>query len=219
MDRFIDTVMIGSDRVDERARLITRLCDTVAPLVGDLGPDTAPLIRGALLATIRAGHARPLDVVADVLARLCEATGATVAWRSPSLSAGESLALGLCDGRGVTDYAAGATIGVDRDEVARARDRARESIALPPAPPACTRRHADTADGDTCVTCMLVRADAATARARVATHLGVPQGLVMDRVVARAQQWQADVLRPRTRAVADGPSPWTAVAGLAAQRA
>ena len=214
MDRFIDSVMIGSDRLDERARLLTRLCDTVAPVVGDLGHDTPGLIRESLLGAVRAAHARPFDVVADVLARLAAATG--TAWVHPDdLSPGGVLVLAACDGRGVTDYALGATIGIDRDEIGSARDVARLGVGLPPAPPACTRRHADHADGDSCVTCMLVRADMTTARARVHDVGLVVRGRVMDRVVDHARQWQADMLRPRLHAVLDGPSPWTAVAGLA----
>ena len=213
MDRFIDSVMIGSERVDERARLITRLCDTVAPVVGDLGPDTGGLIRAALLGAMRAAHARPLDVVADVLARLDQATCVRPE-PARELSPGGALAIGVCDGRGVTDYALGATVGIDRDEVASARDVARLVVGLPPAPPACTRRHADWQDDDACVSCMLVRADAATARMHVEDMELVARGLVMDRLVERAQQWQADMLRPRLHAVLDGPSPWTAVAGL-----
>lgn len=214
MDRFIDNVMIGSDRVDERARLLTRLCDTVAPVVGDLGGDTPELIREALLGAARSAHPRPLDVVADVLARLSMGIG--TAWLHPDeISPGGVLSLACCDGRGVSDYALGATVGIDRDEVAGARDLARLEVGLPPAPPACTRRHADHADGDTCVTCMLVRADALTARARVNDAGLVVRGRIMDRVVDHARQWQADMLRPRLHAVLDGPSPWTAVAGLA----
>lgn len=216
MDRFIDTVMIGSERIDERARLITRLCDTVAPLVGDLGGDTPALVRGALLATMRQAHARPLDVVADVLDRLSESVGVVVTWRTATLAPGEALALGVCDGRGLTDFALGAAVGVDRDEVAVARDRARLDVGLPPAPPACTRRHADLGDADTCAACMLVRADGATATARVRAEVGVPGGIVMDRVVERAHQWQAAVMRPRLRPVPGGPSPWTAMARLGA---
>lgn len=214
MDRFIDTVMIGSDRIDERARLIARLSDTVAPLVGDLGPDTHDHIRCALLATMRRGHTRPLDVVAEVLDRLSELVGIQVVWRLPAVSPGEALSLGLCDGHALTDYAVGATVGVDRDEVAAARDTARLAVGLPPAPPACTRRHADVGFADACVTCVLVRADGAIAQTRVLTHLGLPHGVVMERVVDRARQWQADVLRPRLRHATGGPSPWTAIAGV-----
>ena len=214
MDRFIDSVMLGSDRVDERVRLLTRLGDTIAPVVGDLGRDTPALVREALLGAVRAGHARPFDVVADVLARMSAATGTS--WVHPEgLSPGGVLGLAACDGRGVSDYALGATVGIDRDEVATVRDHARLGVGLPPAPPACTRRHADHADGDTCVTCMLCRADAATARARVHDVGLVVRGRVMDQVVDHASQWQADMLRPRLHAVVDGPSPWTAVAGLA----
>lgn len=215
MDRFIDSVMIGSNRIDERARLLTRLCDTVAPLVGDLGPSTPDLIRTALLGTVRVGHRRPLDVVADVLGRLCEAVGADVAWQHPDLTTGEALALGMCDGRGLSDYALGAAIGIDRDEIAAARDDARLAIGLPPAPPACTRRHPDATDREACATCMLVRADAVTARARAADQGVLPCGTVIDAVVRHATAWQADMLRPRLRPEGSGPSPWTAVAGLA----
>lgn len=213
MHRFIDSAMIGSDRVDERVRLITRVCDTLAPVVGDLGRDTPELIREALLGAMRAQHGRPLDVVADVLGRLSAATGTP--WRcAAGLAPGGVLTLSACDGHGVSDYALGATVGVDRDEVACVRDQARLVVGLPPAPPACTRRHAELADG-ACVTCMLVRADTATARTRVHEEGVVVGGRVLDRVVAHAQQWQADMLRPRLHAVLDGPSPWTAVAGLA----
>lgn len=216
MDRYIDTVMIGSDRVDERARLITRLSDTVGPLVGRLGPHTPEHIRCALLAAMRRGHERPLDVVADVLDRLCEAIGVDVVWQLPGVTPGEGLALGFCDGHGLADFAVGATLGVDRDEVATARDAARLEVGLPPAPPACTRRHADVGVANTCVTCVLVRADAMIAHARVLTHLGLPCGTVMDRVVARARQRQADVLRPRLCHAVSGPSPWTAIVGVPA---
>lgn len=216
MDRYIDTVMIGSDRVDERARLIARLSDTVAPLVGDLGPDTRTHIRSALVATMRCGHARPVDVVAEVLDHVTEAMGVEVVWRLPGVSPGETLSLGLCDGHGLTDYAVGATLGVDRDEVAAARDTARLDVGLPPAPPACTRRHADVGFADACVTCVLVRADAATAQARVSMRLGLPCGVVMERVVERARRWHADVLRPRLHHTTSGPSPWTAIAGITA---
>lgn len=214
MDRFIDNVMLGSDRVDERARLLTRLHDTVAPVVGDLGHDTPGLVREALLGAVRAAHARPFDVVADVFARLSEATDTS--WAHPGdLSPGGVLALAACDGRGVSDYALGATVGIDRDEVACTRDRARLTVGLPPAPPACTRRHADHADGDTCVGCMLVRADTVTARTRVRDVGVVVRGRATDRVMEHAHQWQAEMLRPRLHAVLDGPSPWTAVAGVA----
>lgn len=216
MDRYIDTVMIGSDRVDERARLIARLCDTVGPLVGELGPRTPDHIRGALLATMRRGHQRPLDVVAEVLDHLSETIGVEVVWQLPGATPGEALALGLCDGHGLTDFAVGATLGVDRDEVAAARDTARLEVGLPPAPPACTLRHADVGCADTCVACVLVRADAMTAQARVLTHLGLPCGVVMDRVITRIQQWQSDVLRPPLPDDPSGPSPWTAIAGVTA---
>ena len=215
MDRFIDSVMLGSDRVDERARLITRLSDTVAPLVGDLGPDTPDLIRLALLGAMRAGHRQPLDVVADVLDRLSSAVGCRPARRPDAVSPGQALALGACDGHGLSDYALGAAIGIDRDEIAAARDSARLAVGLPPAPPACTRRHADRREGDSCVTCMLVRADTMTAHARVVDQGGVPTGVVIDRVVDHARRWQADMLRPRVLPAAGGPSPWTAIAGLA----
>lgn len=213
VDRYIDSVMIGSDRVDERARLITRLCDTIAPLVGDLGPDTPELVRASLLGAMREVHRLPLDVVADVLERLSAAVGVAER-RTSALSPGEALALGVCDGRGVTDYALGAAIGIDRDEIAVARDVARLAVGLPPAPPACTRRHGEQPDTESCISCMLVRADAATARGRVLDEGIVLEGVVVDRIVARAHAWQADMLRPRVRPVADGPSPWTAVAGL-----
>lgn len=216
MDRYIDTVMIGSDRVDERARLIARLSDTVGSLVGELGPQTPDHIRCALLASMRRGHERPLDLVADVLDRLSETIGVDVVWRLPGVSPGEALALGFCDGHGLTDFAVGATLCVDRDEVAAARDASRLEVGLPPAPPACTRRHADVGFADSCVTCVLVRADAMTAHSRVLTHLGLPCGTVMDRVVARARQWQADALRPRLRQAAHGPSPWTSMVDVSA---
>ena len=214
MDRYIDSVMVGSDRVDERARLITRLCDTVAPLVGDLGPDTPELIRSALLGAMRAAHVRPVDVVADVLGGLADATGAPL----PTLDdvpPGGTLALGVCDGRGVSDHALAAATGIDRDAVATCRDAARLVVGLPPAPQACTRRHAERPDDRVCAVCVLVRADAATARALVEDRGLVPRGRVIDRVVERATRWQADMLRPRVHAVVDGPSPWTAIAGLA----
>lgn len=216
MDRYIDTVMIGSDRVDERARLIARLCDTVGPLVGELGPRTPDHIRGALLATMRRGHSRPLDVVAEVLDHLSESIGVEVVWQLSGVTPGEALALGLCDGHGLTDYAVGATLGVDRDEVATARDTARLEVGLPPAPPACTLRHTDVGFADGCVACVLVRADAMTAQARVLTHLGLPCGVVMDRVITRVEQWQSDVLRPPSPDDPSGPSPWTAIAGVTA---
>lgn len=216
MDRYIDTAMIGSDRIDERARLIARLSDTVGALVGELGPRTPDHIRCALLATMRRGHERPLDVVADALDHLSEATGVDVVWRLPGVTPGEALSLGFCDGHGLTDYAVGATLAVDRDEVATARDAARLEVGLPPAPPACTHRHADVGFADACVACVLVRADAMTAQARVLTHLGLPSGTVMDRVITRARQWQADALRPRLRKTASGPSPWTAIADATA---
>lgn len=216
MDRYIDTVMIASDRIDERARLIARLSDTIGPLVGELGPRTPDHIRCALLATVRRGHERPLDVVADALDHLSEAVGVDVVWRLPGVTPGGALALGFCDGHGLTDYAVGATLGIDRDEVAAARDAARLQVGLPPAPPACTRRHADVGFADTCVTCVLVRADAMTAHSRVVTHLGLPCGTVMDRVITHAQQWQADALRPRLRQTASGPAPWTATADATA---
>ena len=95
------------------------------------------------------------------------------------------------------------------------RDAARLVVGLPPAPPACTRRHAEQPDDRVCAICMLVRADAATARALVEDRGLVPRGLVIDRVVERATRWQADMLRPRVDTVVDGPSPWTAIAGLA----
>lgn len=211
MDRYIDSVMLGSDRVDERARLIARLCDTVLPLVGDLGPRTPDLVRSALLGAMREEHHRPLDVVADVLDRLATAIGLGRP-RNQVLSPGEALAVGVCDGRGCTDHALGAVIGIDRDEVAAARDVGRLAIGLPPAPPPCTRRHADDGQGATCVTCMLVRADAGTARRRVEEHGLVAEGLVVDRVVARARAWESEMLRPRLQHVADGPAPWTAIA-------
>lgn len=214
MDRYIDSVMVGSDRIDERARLLTRLCDTVAPLVGDLGPTTPDLIRGALLAAMREAHQRPLDVVAGVLERLCSAVGDTPHWHRRAHSPGEALAVGACDGRGVSDHALGAAIGIDRDEVAAARDRARLAIGLPPAPPGCTRRHLEDLEPVSCVTCMLVRADTATAHARVVEQGCVPEGVVIDRVVEHAQRWHADMLRPRLHPVTDGPSPWTAIAGM-----
>ena len=115
----------------------------------------------------------------------------------------------------MTDYALAATTGVDRDAVAGCRDAGRLLVGLPPAPPACTRRHAERPGDPACATCMLVRADTATARTRVAGHGLVPHGLVMDRVVRAGDQWQADMLRPRLHTVVDGPSPWTAIAGLA----
>lgn len=216
MDRFIDTVMLGSDRVDEQARLITRLSDSVGALVGDLGPATAELVRAALLAATGAHHRRPLDVVADVLVHLAAAVGDATVRCHPSLSPGQALALGACDGHGLTDYALGASIGIDRDEVATARDEARRVIGLPPAPAACTRRHPATAARATCVACMLVRADTAAARARVSTQVGVPDGVVIHRVVAHARHWQDDRLRPRPLPTGAGPTPWTAVAGLTA---
>lgn len=215
MDRYIDSVMLGSDRVDERARLIARLSDTVAPLVGDLGPDTPDLIRSALLGAMRTGHHRPLDVVADVLDRLSTAVGCAPAYRPDTVTPGGALALGACDGHGLSDYALGAAIGIDRDEVAAARDAARLAVGLPPAPPACTRRHLDRRESDTCVSCMLVRADTRTARARVVDQGVVPSGVVIDRVVEHARRWQADMLRPRVRPAVGGPSPWTAIAGVA----
>lgn len=216
MDRYIDTVMIGSDRVEERARLIARLSDTVGPLVGELGPRTPDHIRCALLRTMRRGHERPIDVVAEVLDHLSEAVGVEVVWRLPGVTPGEALALGLCDGHRLTDFAVGATLGVDRDEVATARDAGRLEVGLPPAPPACTQRHADVGLTDTCVACVLVRADAMTAHSRVLTRLGLPCGTVMDRVVTQAQRWQSDALRPRLHRAASGPSPWTAIAGVTA---
>jgi hypothetical protein len=204
VDRFIDNVMLGSDRVDERARLITRLCDTVAPLVGDLGPTTPELIRTSLLAAVSAAHERPLDVVADLLEVLSEAVGVDVDWRDDRLSPGGSLALGACDGHGVSDFALGAVLGVDRDEV-----------GLPPAPPACTRRHHEPRPAQGCVACMLVEADTTTASARVEDIGARPHGVVVDRVVARARAWQAEMVRPRRGSTLAGPSPWTSVAGLA----
>lgn len=211
MDRYIDSVMLGSDRVDERARLIARLCDTVVPLVGDLGPRTPDLVRAALLGAMRQEHHRPLDVVADVLDRLASAIGLGRP-ASTVLSPGEALAVGVCDGRGCSDHALGAVIGIDRDEVASARDVGRLAIGLPPASPACTRRHADDGQGASCVTCMLVRADTAAARGRVEEHGLVAEGLVLDRVVARARAWESEMLRPRLQPVTDGPAPWTAIA-------
>lgn len=216
MDRYIDSVMIGSDRVDERVRLITRLCDMVAPLVGDLGPRTDELIRTSLLATMREAHGRPLDVVGDLLDRLSEAAGTPVTWRRPALAPGQSFAVGLCDGRSLTDFALGAAVGIDRDEVSAARDQGRFALDLPPAPPACTTRHAEVGQRETCVSCALVMADAAMARPRVAASLGVPTGVVMDRVVARAEEWQAATLRPRFHASMSGPLPWVGLTSLSA---
>lgn len=219
MDRFIDSVMLTSDRVDERARLITRLCDTIAPLVGDLGPSTPELIRSSLLGAMRQGHRRPFDVVADVLERLSAETGHPVG-RHTEMTPGEALALGVCDGLEVCDYALGAAVGIDRDEIAVARDAARLVVGLPPAPPTCTARHGTATSPDGCITCMLVRADAATAHARVVEHDAVPRGLVVERVVASARTWQRELRRPRHRPVGDGPNPWVAVvAGMAAPRA
>lgn len=216
MDRFIDSVMLGSDRIDERARLITRLCDTVAGVVGDLGPDTDVLVRGALLEAMRRGHGRPLDVVADVVVGLATAMGDDVPAGARALSPGEALALAVCDTRGVTDHALGAVLGIDRDQVAAARDAARQQVGLPPAPPSCCARHVDAAAAAACAACMLVRADATSARAHLADEPILRDGLVLDRVVTRARRWQADMRRPRLHApTVDGPSPWTAVAGLA----
>ena len=63
---------------------------------------------------------------------------------------------------------------------------------------------------------MLVRADATSARAHLADEPILRDGLVLDRVVTRARRWQADMRRPRLHApTVDGPSPWTAVAGVA----
>lgn len=211
MDRYIDSVMVGSDRVDERARLIARLCDTVLPLVGDLGPQTPDLVRAALLGAMRQEHHRPFDVVADVLDRLASAIGLGRP-STTALSPGEALAVGVCDGRGCSDHALGAVVGIDRDEIGSARDAGRLAIGLPPAPPACTRRHADDGQGGSCAICMLVRADTATARRRVEEHGLVAEGLVVDRVVARARAWEADMLRPRLQRATDGPTPWTAIA-------
>lgn len=216
MDRFIDSVMVGSERVDERARLITRVCDTVAAVVGDLGPDTPALVRGSLLGAIRRGHDRPLDVVADVVVGLAASVGDVPSIRHPDLSPGQSLALAICDGHGVTDYALGAVVGIDRDEVASARDAARQVVGLPPAPPACTARHHDGAAAAACPACMLVRADATTARLLLADTPVLREGTVVERVVGAARRWQADMRRPRVHApTTDGPSPWSSVIGLA----
>lgn len=215
MDRFIDSVMIGSQRIDERARLIARLCDTVAAVVGDLGPDTAALVRGSLLGAVRRGHDRPLDVVADVVVGLAAAAGDVDPPRHRDLSPGQALALAVCDGFGVTDFAFGAVVGIDRDEVAAARDAARRVVGLPPAPPACTARHHDPAAAATCSACMLVRADATTARMLLADTPLLREGVVVERVVDAARRWQADMRRPRLHGPAcDGPSPWTSVAAV-----
>lgn len=217
MSRYIDPVMVASDRVDERARLLARLGDTVHAVVGDLGPDTPALLRWAVLAAVQARLDDPADVMAEVVLSLGEAVGWDHDWRPSTLGPAEALALAVCDGRGATTHAVAAVLGAELDAVAAARDRARLAVGLPPAPLPCTIRHADEPHATACVACMLVRADAATARARVGAFLGPVGGLVLDRLVAAADAWQADVLRPRLRAVAeDGPDPWSSLAGPAA---
>lgn len=215
VERFIDTVMIGSDRVEERARLITRLSDTLSTVVGPLGPGSDAIVRSCLLTTLHTCHEQPLDVVADVLHRLGERTGATP-WQLDGIGPGASLALGLCDGHGLTDFAVGAAIGIDRDEVARARDAARLALDVPPAPAACTRRHQPEEPVGTCASCVLVHADIASARPRIVARQAPPSGHVMDRVVARAREWHAAVMREGLKRVAEGPSPWVAAVRLRA---
>lgn len=212
MDRYIDAVMVCSERIDERARLIARLHDTIAPLVGDLGPDTPAVVRGAMLAAVNAGHECPLDLVADVIDRLSNAVDVAPTWRTLRLGPGATLALGVCDGLGVSDTALAAVLGIERDDVVRARDVARQEVGLPPAPSPCRQRHPFGITS--CVTCVLVRADARTAQATVQCLRSLPHGVVVDRVVEHAIAWEAAHLAAASHdepASESGPSPWSAV--------
>ncbi len=61
-----------------------------------------------------------------------------------------------------------------------------------------------------------MQADIASARPRIVARQAPPSGHVMERVVARAREWHAAVMREGLQRVAEGPSPWVAAVRLQA---
>jgi hypothetical protein len=220
MGRYIDAVMLQSDRIDERSRLIARLAELVDPFVDDLtrDPDVRVTVqRRAVLAAVRGNHASPLDLVAATLDDVARRLDAPPLVRLPDLRPGAALVAGLTDGRGVHAADVAHVLEIDPDAVIRARDEARVALHLSPVIAGCPReRFGLRGHTMSCPDCLLAASDRAAARRRLVELDAVPVGALADLIVARAQRHATGPVIDLTALEGDVPEIWTALVGTGA---